>query len=392
MSLMVFLSASVARAQYSSKSRSIGGVGSSGVTVGGSSPTSTFNSYSAGSSSYGNLYQAPQGGGALGSSIAQINRGSFSRSSANPAAAFSGGGSGGIIGSSTKNIASGALASPNLSDGSFTPARAGRAPVLAGAGAAPSSISDKSSSAMLSMDAQEMSSLVMSAEDSGLAYAAALGAEKTDASSDSAAKAIKTLAPKTGGSTQYRKLMREGEDAFRKEDYKKAVQAFSIAYELSSGSQESLLSLMHVHFATAHNGYNIPSHYLQRILKEVPELPLIPVHPRDFYGNAGTFVQDMIHLEDYVKEKPKDANAQFMLAYIQWRENKVPKATNALRHALEYSQTNEDMHDAIQTLWKCMVHSRAVSGKLQDIPLDSESKPPAPIDTMIQTDPLLLPK
>ena len=386
----IFLAATACRAQYSSKTRSISGVGS-GVTVGRSSATSSFNSYSAGSASYGNLYQAPQGGGALGSSIAKVNQGSFGgRGSANPAAAFSGA-SAGITGSSTKNIASGALASPNLTNApAFTPAKGGKAPVLAGA--APSATTNKPASALSESDAEAMANDSMSAENSGRAYADAFApSHPSDSPDDTGGESITTLVPKSSQGGQYRRLMREGEAAFRKQDYNQAAQAFGTAYDLSYGSRESLLSLLHVHFATARDRYNMPALYLQRILKDVPELPLIPVHPRDFYGNAGTFVEDMIRLEEYTKSKPKDANAQFVLAYVKWREKQPAQASAALRQALEYCTNNDDLYDAIQTFWKGMVHSGAVSGRLQDVPLISEVKS-TPVDTLLPADPTLSPK
>jgi tetratricopeptide (TPR) repeat protein len=382
--LMTCLAGSVCLAQ-SSKIKKLS-TGSSGVSVGSSTSIGNFRAYSAGASSYGNLYQAPEGGGALSSSIQQINR--RAALTGNPASAFSGQSQ--LVGSSTKNIAAGAMGSMNLNSPMPNyPAAGNSASVLGAPGIIPSTATDKSSAALFAADMDAMAALPMPAVYSGQAYADTFGSsESSKAGNDNEGKPLTTLVPKSGGTRRYRQLLRTGEEAFRKEDYRKAAQAFGIANEISSGSSDSLLSLLHLHFATARNRYNVPSYYLQRLLREVPELPLIPVHPRDFYGNVGTFVQDMIRLEQYTKAKPKDANAQLMLAYVKWREKNPNQAAAALRKALENSKDNEELIDAIQTLWKGMVRSGAVSGTLESGSA-SEETVPLPMDSPVPEEPLL---
>ncbi|MBN1555840.1 MAG: hypothetical protein JXA11_13945 [Phycisphaerae bacterium] len=349
------------------------------MSVGRSSTVSSFQAYSAGASSYGNLYQAPEGGGALRSSMQNIN--TYKARSGNPASAFGGGASALKFGKSTKNIAGGAVQTPGFNDPApALPSAGGRAPVLAGSGAAPSL--DRQTPSSLE-DAGSLVTFTMPAEDSGQAYAAALGNSQADEKKEKE-ESITTLVPTHGGSRHYRRLIREGEEAFRKEDYKKAARAFGIAAEISSRSSESQLSLMHVHFATSINEYNLPSLYLQRVLKDLPELPLIPVHPRNFYGNVGAFVEDVIQLEEYVKRNPEDAHAHLILAYMKWRQEQPNQAVAALRRAWEHRKNNQELSDAVQTFWKGLVYSGAVSGKLTDAPVETgtESLPgilPTPI-------------
>ncbi|MBN1942671.1 MAG: hypothetical protein JW849_05185 [Phycisphaerae bacterium] len=376
MVLLLCLPASSGRAQ-SSKIKSLSTI-SSGMSVGKSSATRSFNAYSAGAGSYGNLYSAPQGGGALRSSIRQLNdRGG--RTGGNPASAFGGTMPAGVqFGKSTKTIAPGALGSSALGGGDAPPPTVGgAAPVLAGSGATPSATKVHSAVA----DAEALATFPLPAESSGRAYAAAVASPRNSDAQDEDDETLKTLAPKTGESFHYRRLIREGEDAFRKEDYNKAARSFETAAEISSQSSESQLSLMHVHFATARNEYNMPSLYLQRVLREVPELPLLPVHPRDFYGNAGQFVKDVIRLEEYAQADPDDANAQLVLAYMKWREKQPDQAAAALRRAWEHRKNNEELADAIQTFWKGLVHAGAVSGTLEETSSspDMESLPMMPV-------------
>lgn len=367
-SLLLSLTASTGWTQRSYKTQSVSSVGSS-LTVGTSSVTS-FNSYAASASSYGNLYSAPPGGGALSSSIQEINRQTVrSGGSGAPMSAF-GGGSVGASKMTTRNISAGAL--PSLSFGKAAPVPGGETPVLAGPGAAPSATTGAPSAAFSSGEENLPENLSMSAEESGLAYAAVFGSARTTEKKNGD-NAITSLEPKHGGSRRYRQLIHEGEEAFRQEDYRQAAQAFEIAREISSDSSESLLSLMHVHFATARNEYNMPALYLQRVLRDVPELPLISVHPRDFYGNVGTFVKDMLRMEDYLKTKPNDANAQFVMAYMKWREEKPDQAVAALRKAKENCTNNEELDDAIRTFWKAMVYRGAASGTLEDHPAAVQS-------------------
>lgn len=262
----------------------------------------------------------------------------------------------------------------------------GRLPVLSGASAsvvAPDS-TDRDTLSLATEDPSNDAILPVLAEYSGQVYAELFAPKNTSDNQDTN-KEIKTLAPQRGTTRRYRQLMREGEEAFKKEDYSKAVQAFELAAAISSRSSESQLSLMHVHFATARGGYGITSHYLQRVLKQIPELTLIPVHPRNFYGNAGMYVQDVIRLEEYAKSKPHDVNAQLLLAYLKWREDQPNLAAAALRQAWKNCKKNDAMQNAIHTLWDGMVYSGKLSGTLEEASesIETEAIPDLDINPMV---------
>lgn len=360
------------------------------LSVGKSSAISSFQAYSAGIPNYGNLYSAPESGGALSSSIQRIQQQTFS-TAGRSAATFGGGNLGMSFGKTTKTLApsAGGLSSPE----DFTspqPAAGGKPASLLTGPAGTAAAESGKVSALASETTGEIPFFSSPAAAAGQAYAAALHTpDDSDASSEKTDDGfLKTLAPKSGGSSQYRRLMREAEAYFRKEDYKLAAQAYETASEISFRAPETQMGLFQVHFATVRKEYNIPSLYLQRVLKEVPELPLIPIHPRDFYGDAGKYVQHVIRLEEYAQANPKDPHAQFVLAYVKWRENQPEQAAAALRRAWENIKNNDEFLDAVQTFWKAMAYAGKVSGELQPssaTPSETEELPviPAPLEEPI---------
>ncbi len=157
--------------------------------------------------------------------------------------------------------------------------------------------------------------------------------------------------------------MQKGEIAFRHGDFREAVFQFNLANTISINSPESLLSLMHTYFATSHGIYSLPSFYLQETLERFPELALIHVHPKAFYGKGADYIRDIVRLENYVKKYPKNPTGQFLLGYIRWRDGDVKAARKALAAALQYSR-NQELTEAINILWDGMVASGKASGTL----------------------------
>ncbi len=343
-------------------------VGSSGVN----SSLSSFRAYSASASSYGNLYRAPAGGGALRSSIQTLpSRGQRSRSAAgsmNPRATPT-------MSRTTKSLSAGAAKSFSLrKPTAVTPRQTGAALSVPGAAGPTPGMAIRETEAPLASPGKDTETdLWVLAEHSGRAY---LAVSPSASVSDSETEEITSLVPEESGvSERYREMMQNGEDAFTKEDYTTAARCFSLAGDLSLHSTESLLSQARSHFATAQGGYNMTAHYLRRALQQMPELPLVPVCPKTFYGDPSRYVQDLIRLETYAQEHPSDANAHFVLGYLKWRDNEFDAARDALRRALAGAQGNEEFVDDIGALWDGMAASGNISGELKPDSPSRESRP-----------------
>ena len=196
---------------------------------------------------------------------------------------------------------------------------------------------------------------------SGAAYISALGQDNLHSLEQGKQGQITTLVPDIPG--KYQELMQKGEKAFRNGDFREAVFQFDLANIISINSPESLLSLMHTYFATAHGIYSLPSFYLRETLKRFPELALIHIHPKAFYGKGADYIRDIVRLENYVTKYPKNPNGQFLLGYIRWRDGKPKAAKKALEAALQYSH-NKELTEAIHILWDGIVASGKASGAL----------------------------
>ncbi len=158
---------------------------------------------------------------------------------------------------------------------------------------------------------------------------------------------ITSLVPSMPG--PYRDQMIKGQYAFRKGLYSEAESSFKAAAQLSQDSPASLLALAHTYFASVTTNYALPAIYLRRVLKKVPELPLVNVHPRSFYGKAEDYSKDLTKLTKYLEAYPQSADALFVLGYMEWRDKKVAAAQKALSAALAHAD-KEELTEAIQTL------------------------------------------
>jgi tetratricopeptide (TPR) repeat protein len=172
---------------------------------------------------------------------------------------------------------------------------------------------------------------------------------------------ITTLVPEEPGS--YQDKMRLGERLFRQGEYREASREFELANVISLNAPETHLSLMHVHFAGADRNYSLPAYYLRQALRYLPELPLVRVHPKSFYGQTATYIRDLVDLEDYVKADPFDYDSRLMLAYLQWRDGQTTESVENLSYALALA-VNEEQIEAVDTLWDGMTASGKTSGVL----------------------------
>jgi len=204
-------------------------------------------------------------------------------------------------------------------------------------------------------------------------------------------KVISSLVP--SDSSVYSTLLREGEKQFRMGEFADAYSYFERASYIAPHAPETLLSLTHARFATSRLSYMTASHYLQLTLKYLPELPLIPVNPKLFYGqgpdSAARYVEHIDALEKHLIKSHDDLDALLLLAYYRWFANRPDDAKIALAKALKVAIEDEDARvtEAVDTFWAAMVRSGKMSGALLSVrpkaiplipPMTDEGPTPSP--------------
>jgi Tfp pilus assembly protein PilF len=179
-------------------------------------------------------------------------------------------------------------------------------------------------------------------------------AEKDRQGPSITAEPLTSLAPQTPGA--YRSAMLRGESQFRNGNYAEAANSFETARQLSNDAPESLLALAHVYFAKADASPDQAADYLAKALRQFPDLPLVRVRPKDFFGNTDNYAKAFARVESFVKDNPKDAAALLLLGYLQWRTGLVDEALNSLDAAMACSVQSstapsiKDLTDAITVM------------------------------------------
>jgi tetratricopeptide (TPR) repeat protein len=180
-----------------------------------------------------------------------------------------------------------------------------------------------------------------------------------------APKPIRSLATNEVG--LLRNYMEAGEKAFERGIYTRAVRNFKLAREISLNSPESNLSLCHTYFAmgdvssiegTETEGqipisYNQPTVYLIQATRAVPELAMLPLEPKEFWGQLKDYGDRLAELEQFCKENPEDAEALFLMGYFKWFDGDTNEAIRALSQAYPHA-SNEDAAEAIEAFWDGM--------------------------------------
>ncbi len=194
----------------------------------------------------------------------------------------------------------------------------------------------------------------------------------------------------------YRNYMERGETLFRSGSFLPALDEFKTACDLADRDWPSMLSLMQTHFTLSYDSFASCSYYLRRVLRVYPELPLLNLQPRNFYGNTSKYADCLVRLETSIAQAARPSSeALLMLAYFRWFDQDTEEATSALgkAYAVAIQQKDTEMEEDIQTLWRGMVSSGKVSGELTPayaatqaampsdstaaLPLDDEPKWPA---------------
>lgn len=140
---------------------------------------------------------------------------------------------------------------------------------------------------------------------------------------------ITTLVPSEPGTFADR--LRQGEEAFRAQEYPKARDLDEVALAMAWEAPESHLSLLHVLFASG--GYNQAASHLKKALEIYPELPLVDLRLRRFYDKPEELDAQTQRLAQAAQESD-ESNLWLVLAYVEYFDGHSDAAQETLRHAL----------------------------------------------------------
>jgi hypothetical protein len=187
------------------------------------------------------------------------------------------------------------------------------------------------------------------------------------------------------GSSLYARYMAEGDKAFRAGEYGEAIGRFTLANDLIGDDPESLLSLMHCHFA-GDPSMEAAGFYLRKALRVMPELPTAPIQPAGFFGDENAYRRKVHHVAEQVKDTRVDADACLVLAYARWFEGDVKGASEALRKAVAVAPDylRERVTESAEIFWRGMVATGKVTGPL--IEGTEADEPDEPIDPAEQAE------
>ncbi len=216
------------------------------------------------------------------------------------------------------------------------------------------------SQALLSMDS--------SAIGAASAYLSTIGtgSEGTLAGRD---RPITSLVPTEP--SRYRDFMEGGEKAFKAGEFQQAYLEFQLANLIGHDDPESFLSMAQAAFGRSLFAYTEAAFYLRRALTVLPELALVPLQPKAFYGDssdaADRYAEHQMRLSAHLQTAPTDTDGQLMLAYYRWFEGDVSTAREALNRAMRAGRNMKDekIVEAVSVFWDGMVASGKVSGKLE---------------------------
>jgi len=193
------------------------------------------------------------------------------------------------------------------------------------------------------------------------AYLEAIGAPEPVLSRD--ALAIASLVPMQP--SLYHDYMEKADKAFRAGNYFEAGDQFDLANRAGGGNDpESLLGLMMCQFSKS--SYSSASFYLKQTIKIMPDLPLMPLRPKALFGSPNQYSEQIIRLQEYLRNRRYNFDAQFLLAFFCWfsEEQDIKGARDALRRVYSSPDAPDDLKEAVNLFWDGMVASGKASGDL----------------------------
>ena len=179
---------------------------------------------------------------------------------------------------------------------------------------------------------------------------------------DKSDESIKTLVPDQPG--KYRDMMQKGEELMQSGSFIAAYEQFKVASDILGRSPEPFLSMAHARFGVG--GYGTTAFYIRRALAYMPQLPLVPLRPKNFYSNVAVFGDLIIRLKSYLDENPDNGDALLILAYFRWfaDDSDVAAVRVALEKALAVSESEERI-EAIHIFWRAILESGKATGELR---------------------------
>lgn len=173
----------------------------------------------------------------------------------------------------------------------------------------------------------------------------------------------------------YRTRMDNADKAFRSGDYGRAMSQYEVANLIAGRSNpESLLGMMHASLASSRGSFHQAGGYLRQTLRYLPELPLLPLDPRGFYGSVSPYGDDVARLKAHVETHSYDSDALLLLTYFYWFEGNHPAAHRTLAKCASVAHTKRGS-DAVNAFWDGMLASGKVSGEISSPPLRSTPPP-----------------
>ncbi len=176
--------------------------------------------------------------------------------------------------------------------------------------------------------------------------------------------------------SKYQEYLAKGEQYFKAAKYTDALGWFEMASVFDGDDPESLLSITHA--KTALQAYPSAAFMLRKAVRNFPELPVLPLQPRGFYGDPLDYTDQIAKLREYVSKNSYDADGHMLLAYYNWFEGNTEQAKASMQEAHRKAKnlrgkTRESVAEAIDILWKGMVATGKVSGKLGEEPDPAET-------------------
>ncbi len=161
--------------------------------------------------------------------------------------------------------------------------------------------------------------------------------------------------------SRYQKYMKQGDQAFRAERFIESAETFDIAIAMGRYLPESHLSLVHSYFALGR--YYSAAYHLRRTLKYFPDLPMVSLRVRMFYGQPETFVAHVDKLRQEIRKSP-EADLLLLFGYVRYFDGAEADAAKVLRRAWTAGKDNQATTKAIEIFWSGMVAAGKVEGSL----------------------------
>jgi hypothetical protein len=158
---------------------------------------------------------------------------------------------------------------------------------------------------------------------------------------------ITSLVPETDSA--YADYMREAEEDLRNGRYHDAIGNYKLANHIGRTDPESFLGMAHARIGlSGGHSYSTAAYNLAQALKYFPELPMVSLRPRAFFPSENEYAKVVTQVRQRLDRNPRNAEAQFVLAYLRWFDGDAEAAVEALDMAARHS-SKPDFLEAVET-------------------------------------------